>query len=233
MNELNLSIDERRVLLFAGATDEQLNQGLLSNSQKQMLEAMRQAKTYLEKRYPENEFEFLSVNVSAPLKFPFVFTARSTSMPDDSFAIRVVYDKDAETQYIVTESYYSDLKKDELYNFIEHVFLDFGLKVKAKLSMDGLYGSEYDPKLPVSELMMKGLNFGVSGWVYVTGPADIDQYVSDVKEKLLNSCICGGFRLMLVEGIDLDEQIKLGAKDKRYITKEVYVSLYAEEGGEE
>lgn len=231
MNELILTNDERRVLLCSGATDEQLDQGLLSNSQEKMLDALRQAKAYLEERYPTEQFEFLSVNLSSPLKSPFTFIVKSASMVDESFAVRVCYEKDAENQYTITESYYADIKKRELFLFIENLFSDFGLTAKAVLSLDGLFGNEYDPAKSVADTIDAGLNFGISGWIYVSGPIDLDQYIPAISSKLIESRICGGFRLMLVEGISLEEQANLGVKDKRYITEETYVSLLAEAGG--
>lgn len=231
MNELILTNDERRVLLCSGATDEQLDQGTLSSSQKKMLDALRQAKTFLEERYPSDQFEFLSVNLSSPLKSPFTFIAKSNSMVDESFAVRVCSEKDYENQYTITESYYADLKKEELFFFIEDVFSDFGLTAKTVLSLDGLFGSEYEPTKSVADAMVAGLDFGISGWIYVLGPADINKRISSIASELIDSGICGGFKLMLVEGISLEEQANLGVKDKRYITEETYVSLLAEAGG--
>lgn len=230
MFEINLTDDERNVLFFAGVPQERVNEGALLSSEKRMLEALRQARDYLNRRYGGEQFEFVSVDFSAPLRSPYVFNAKSGIEPGKKFAVRVVYEKDE--GYRITDSYYCVLKEEEVFDIIKEAFASQEIRTETVLSMDGLYGAEYDPALSVADILKKGLTVSVSGWVYAEAPVDVQKVVPFIENELQKNGICGGFRLMVVEGTELGEQIAKGAKNKDNIANEVYVSLPELTGGE-
>ena len=113
--ELILTVDQRNVLLSAGAPQDRLDEGILLSSEERLLEWLAQAQEFMAKRYPREQFTFIRVDNTSPRGDNCRLHAVSASAPDRVFTVKVTEDG-------CTESYYAIVKQAEMEEIVREEF---------------------------------------------------------------------------------------------------------------
>jgi len=212
--------DQLTILTANGTPQERIEQGVLLPSERRMLEALEQAQTYLAGRYPQEEFLFTKADHSATSRTVITLAASPADMPQESFAVRI---KGEKPPYVMSESHFSDVKRAEVNALVRDVLARMGAEAECDLEIPGLFGDAYDPNQPIERLIGLGLEIPVSGRVYAAADAQTD--ADAIAEAVLAAGLSGGFRLIVIRGVSLQEALAAQRMDEQFVVEEIYVSL--------
>lgn len=218
--ELILTVDQRNVLLSAGAPQDRLDEGILLSSEERLLEWLAQAQEFMAKRYPREQFTFIRVDNTSPRGDNCRLHAVSASAPDRVFTVKVTEDG-------CTESYYAIVKQAEMEEIVREAFAQAGAEGGLELTVNGLYGTDFDPDEPLKQTLADGRLLSVGGFVYVQ-TADLEALQQHLGKTLRAAGLCGGFALCQVKDATLEEVLARTGSNKAYVAREVYVRLPAE-----
>ena len=218
------SANELAILTANGTPQERIEHNALLPSEERLLNALKHAQNYLSTRYPQDQFVFTGIDHSVLGGNAVTLFASCSDAPQESFAVRVA----GESQpYEVSESHFSDIKREEVNEMVQDALVQLGIEAKCDLEIPGLYDDAYDSQLPVDILIQKGLEIPVSGWVYTQAYSKPD--AEKIRNAVLELGFSGGFRLYGVQGISLKEAFALPRTQKDFIVQQEYISLPFEE----
>lgn len=214
--------DEQAVLLSSGTPQERIADNRLTQTEEKLLRRLSAAQAFLAERYPEEPFVFTGVDNTTPHGRESILLAASEWTPDESFAVRVREDNG---MTVIQESHFSDLKRDELYAWIERTLADMGIQAVCDLEIPGLFGAEADPRLPIEQLLEQRVGIGVMGWVLAQAPLALEERKEAIEQRLIACGLQGGFRMLVVEGISLEEALQASRAERSFVTAEAFISL--------
>ena len=220
---IELTQSQKAVLKSAGASDEYVEKGVLSNHEVRVLEALDYAQTYLDVRYPGEQFCFSGMDNSTIRRTIYVFEGNVLHAPDERFSVKVENKHNGE-RVVVTESHYNDKKKNELISIVSEAFDSLDCNVYCNLEIVGLYGEDYDPQKHLREILKSGRTLVVSGEVYVVDCEAFIDVSKQITQILCEEGISGGFRLCNVECIILKDSQEID-KTKTRVMEKTFVSL--------
>lgn len=218
--ELELTVDQRNVLLFAGVPQDRLDDRALLPSEMRLLEWLAQAQEFMAKRYPQEQFAFIGVDNTSSRRESCFLHAVSASAPERTFTVKV-------TEERCTESYYAIVKQAEMEEIVREAFAQAGVEAGLELTINSLYGLEFDPAEPLKQTLADGRLLSVGGFVYVQA-ADLEALQQHLGKTLRAAGLCGGFALCQVKDATLEEVLARTGSNKAYVAREVYVRLPAE-----
>ena len=221
------SQDEVRILLASGMPQERLKDHILTASEGKLLTALADAQNYLSDRYPQEAFVFLRLDNSFPRRKQITFIAAPADTPQMTFAVRVM---DIGGTPQISDSYFCDIKRDEVCRFVERALADIGVDAGCDLKMPGLFGVEVEPGLSVEQLLEADIPIGVTGWAFVQAPFQMNEKKAEIEGTLVSLGLQGGFELRVVEGVGIERALQAERRDKSFVVQEEYISLPAQRG---
>jgi len=228
MNETRvLTSNQLNMLLAYGTAQERIDQQAFSDAEKMMLQAVEQAEAYLYRHYPDERFSFVGMDNTSPRNKLYVFTAVSKEEPEETFAVRAQWQDKKDEPFIIMESHYADLKRDELFSMIEDAFAAHGVQAKCDLEIVGLFGETYTAHKTLASALEAKCPVDISGWVLASNVESLESLKQTLETELAEMGLTGGFRIFVVEGVSLDEAIARPRTDKSFVANEIYVSLPA------
>lgn len=212
--------NQKTILIAAGTTEERLEKGTLIPAETKLLEMLAAAEKHLAERYSGTAFTFTGLDTTLPRGDRYHFLA---SDGRNEFAV-LVWPGEKNT-YKISDSYFSDLKREELNEFCEEVLAGFGLKAKADLELTGVYGSEYSHTVSLKNILESGKMIGISGWVFAETLSGLEAIQPEMEKALCSAGLCGGFELRLVEGVTLARAYESPRTERSFVAAKSYVSL--------
>lgn len=218
-NEMTLTQDQRNILLSAGVPQDRLNDGVLLPSEKQLLAWLAQAQAFMVARYPAETITFVGVDNTFPRITGCFLHAVSASAPDARFTVKVTAEE-------ITESLYAIHKQPEMEEILREAFAQADVSVGLEVTLDSLYGEDYDPQAPLKQTLAEGRLISVSGFAYVQFPG-LDALQQHLQTTLRAAGLCGGFALCAVKS-SIEEVLGRTGSNRPYVTQRVFVSLPAD-----
>ena len=220
LNTNTFTENQKKILIASGINAQRLEDGELLPAENKLLKILAKAEAYLAERYSDTEFAFTGMDNSLPSGERYHFLA---SDGKDEFAVLVWADEKNVCK--ISDSYFSDLKRDELNEFCEEILAGFGLKSQADLELVGVYDEEYRHTIPLKDILNSGKMIGISGWVFAENLIGFESMLPEIEKTLCRAGLCGGFELRLVEGITLEEAFEHPRMDHTFVAIKNYVSL--------
>ncbi len=222
---IQLTQAQREMLETGGASQERLNAGELLLIEEKLLKAYDQVLEYLAARYPDEALTFVRIDnsLSAGAGHSFLFT--SARFANKLFMVRAAVKQTQPETWHVQDSYYSLLKHEELNAMACQVLENQGLRAVSKLAANGLYGDDYPPYAALCDTLSPQNRMGVSGWVYLAYTDLTESMQKTIQQKLCELGLCGGFRLMVLQGEITDEVVGWERPDRAKIAAECFLTL--------
>ena len=216
--------DQKAILLAAGMREDQIGKRALVNSEKILLSALDAAQNYMSTKYPGRSFMFTGLDNSVIRDGRYQFLAVAKEPPQETFAVKAQYLSE-DNSWHGSDSFYSCLKKMELNTLVEQYLNNSGVAAITDLSIVGLYGNEYSSARSLKETLEEGYLVAVTGRVFISGDISLPALQTESEKNLRALGLSGGFKLCLVEEIDLQEVLKKPRTDTSFIKESVYISL--------
>jgi len=221
------SANELAMLESVGADSERIEKNELFQGERRMLEALAQAENYLQARYPDETMCFVDVDNSLANAQTYTFSVISSAAEEEPFIAKLFVNPDENGEDDIRDSRFGVVKQAELQTLVLKVLEELQIPAVCNMELVGLYGAEYDPSKPLTELLASGRLVNGYGRIYAEQsavPENIDQLLAMV---LRGKGLCSAVRLLLVKDGTLDKAPELPLWNNPYIVSDQTVLLPA------
>ena len=216
---------QQTILRAAGVPERRLESHILINSEKELLSAFDAAQSYLNMKYPEKSFTFIGLDNSIMRNGRYQFIAKEKSEPEENFAVRSCRSSSDEN-WQISESYFALLKRKELNELIQQHITSYGFETKTDLEIVGLYDETWSAVIPLKEMLESNRqSLSISGWAFLSGEETLTKLSADLPSVLRAMGMCGGFRVLRIEKLSVEEALLMPRTDRSFIKEEIYLSL--------
>lgn len=222
-----LTDEQKEVLRTSGTPENRLATATLLAAEHKILLAYEQCCRHLSDRYPGVNFSLMGVDnaLSPGNAITFIYAWEG----DETFAVKVTPPTAQNEPWSAIDSLYGHLKLAELTDLIGQALAAQGLQAVCDLRINGFYGEDYPPEMPLAQTLNPDHTADIFGWIYIREAASLTEHTQPIQKALHDLGLCGGFRLVLLKDPGAEIVPGNGKIPQSLIAEECFLTLPADE----
>ena len=174
---------EKQLMLRLAADKQAVEEGILDEWEKGILEEIRAGEAYLKEKYPSSRLEIIGCEAGTSVRAYNTYTFLEAGDEEHYYEMRISSGADG-NDYDIRDDYYGRLIREEAQNLVKEMIEKAGLPcIKVKASFDSFLGKEYGAGISADDVLRGAVPADNSWQIYLEeAKLDHGSYVSNVQE---------------------------------------------------